>query len=392
MRRRAVILAAVALAAATLPLAAARSAGPATTSRSLQSVWMDSPAAGFGTVMTETSVGSNATCHDAVGRTTDGAHSFGDLVPVLSWNCAARGFSSQLVFDAHGDGFLYGPQLYATHDGGHAWRRVAAPGEVLAVAPQGRSIWMVIGRCPASTAGTPRRCPLALETSRDGGVRWTLNQTLPATATVSSALTAGFLQGQGYLVRPSARLGLVLSDPVIDAAGRPNAAPLWVTTDGGHTWTHRAIGCGMDAFTSMVTVTPSAWFAICAGQPSAGFQPKTVLRSLDGGVHWRIVSRCDLTAAHGCASPIDEGYLGVLAATSARVLYESGTRSNLNVSRDGGATWVATLVRLNEIGDGVSQLWTFGPRRALALSAPVDLVASTDDGGATWTIWHARLT
>ena len=83
------------------------------------------------------------TCRYLVGPTNDGGATFGPLVPVTSWTCANNAPVHDMAFDDHGDGFLYDPDLMATHDAGKTWMQSTQPGAVLSVEALGLSVWMV---------------------------------------------------------------------------------------------------------------------------------------------------------------------------------------------------------------------------------------------------------
>ncbi len=386
-RLAAALLTAVLATAGSLPPAEA--AGPAT--ETLESVWMATPHVGHGIIVTQpANAAPTSRCLTSVATTTDGGRSFANPISVMTWLCGQAAGTPQLTFDGRGDGFVFGPQLFATHDAGLTWRRVAVAGTVIAVAARGRSVWALAESCRHSGRVAPARCPAFVITSSDGGRTWTRNHALPPTLSVPAWLNLESALGQSLLVRPSGRLGLIVSVPRINPLGHPDAADLWTTTDGGATWTRRSLLCGIDALSAMVTAVGRTWFGVCAGQPSAGFQAKSVARSTNGGRTWALLDRCIPPSAGACANPLDDGYLGVLVATTPRVVYESGLRSALNVSHDGGRTWTATLEALAADGDGITQLWMAG-RHGLALSAPANRIAATSDGGARWHTAGVRL-
>ncbi|HVB44605.1 MAG TPA: hypothetical protein VNF47_18155 [Streptosporangiaceae bacterium] len=87
-----------------------------------------------------------AACRAGVGSTSDGGARFSAPVQVVSWNCADSQPAGTLAFDGQGDGFLYGHGLFVSHDGGRSWAVSRPSGQVLAIAPSGRSVWM-LARC-----------------------------------------------------------------------------------------------------------------------------------------------------------------------------------------------------------------------------------------------------
>lgn len=355
---------------------------PASMTRTLGPLWFSTPSHGFAVVTAETSVKATNTiaCSASVGATTDGALHFSNFVHVVSWNCAGPDPIRNLTFDGNGDGFLYGPSLYVTHNDAKSWTRESTPGSVLSINPRGSSIWRVTASCPSPNSASSRRCPLALQESSNGGRTWRALAAPPG-ATSSLGLVAGYSTGQTYLVRTSRKAALLLSSPSISAAGLADFVPLWVTNNAGRTWVRRSVPCDIPALSAMLSISPGgAWMVACGGEASAGFQLKSLVKSSNQGRSWVTESHCDLRYPATCTSPLENGYLGVLDAVTNQLVYEAGLRSNLNESRDGGLTWVATAVQLNQLADGVTQAFFFGSQRGLIFSAPSHLFMTTTDG------------
>ena len=353
---------------------------------SLDAIAFVSPRVGYGLVQ-----GTAVACSIAVARTGDGGARFGAPVVLASRPCAGAAPAGALAFDGHGDGFAYGPALFATHDGGRSWRRVPQPGTVVAVAAIGRSVWMLEGRCPAGTTDfAARACPLRLLVSGDGGRHWSPAPAQPHGAlTTRGALALEPAQGQSWLVRASTRLGYVLANPT----PRAGTAPLWRTADGGRTWTARRIPCLRADESVMLAAAPSgALTAVCAAQPGAGFQPKSVAQSLDGGRTWSLHASCGYPSVSSrCRGPLGAGYLGALVATSARTAFVTGPRSLLLVTHDGGASWLP----VRAVGDFNAA----GGAAGVVFPDPVHGVAfgyrrlwRTADGGRSWRPGRAVVT
>ncbi len=283
---------------------------------------------------------SGALCQDEAGRTTDGGARFSNLVRVSSWPCAGNAPAAALAVDGRGDGFLYGPGLFVTHDGGRTWEPGRLPGQVLAVAALGRSVWMVVAVCPRG-GGRPGRCGLRLVESSDGGRSWTPAPTQPAGAAVrgsGSGVAAEAAAGQTWLVRTGRSSGYVVSSPRTSPRGLPDQAALWFTRDAGASWSRRSVPCGAGALSVVVSAAPDGTLlAVCAGEPSAGSQAKSAARSTDGGRSWAMHLPCP-GKVMGCP-PLNFGYLGSIDAVSGRTAFLVGGRSSLLITRDGGVRW-----------------------------------------------------
>ena len=349
----------------------------------LRQVAFFDPQSGYG--LFETRPGDG--CGEAVGRTGDGGATFGPLVTVTSGPCGTAVGGQGLAFSDHGDGFVYGPALFTSHDGGARWAAVPEPGPVEAVVPLGSSVWMVTADCPAG-AGPLTPCALQVSQSDDGGRQWHPAATQPPVAARSSATLPEPAQGQSWLVRTGVDTAYVVGPPAAPtASGVPDDAPLAWTGNGGRTWARRQIPCAVPALSVALSAAPDgALVAACASQPAAGYQPKSAAVSTDGGRTWAQRGPCQ---PGGCApSPLTGGYLGTIDALSATEAFVIGPRSQLDQTTDGGATWTGRSDPGDTAGGG-AQVVFFDARHGLVLG---DTEASgrvaiwhTSDGGASWS-------
>jgi hypothetical protein len=175
-------------------------------------------------------------CRDLVGHTTDGGAEFGSLVSVTSWSCSGDAPVSSLAFDDHGDGFLYGPELFVTHDGGTSWASSPQPGVVVVVEALGLSVWMMEADCPPAGQSSTKGCPLQLLQSANGGRSWKSSPSEPPGTTApdyGGGLVEESAQSQTWLVRLNQSSAYVLSNPIANSSALPNDAPLWFTENGG---------------------------------------------------------------------------------------------------------------------------------------------------------------
>jgi photosystem II stability/assembly factor-like uncharacterized protein len=314
---------------------------------------------------------SGKACEIAVEKTTDGGATLGAAVPVAPCSEFTQGLtgSVRLAVDDHGDAFVFGRALYATHDGGSTWQAVPEPGQVLDVEAVGSSVWMFVGQCK-----TPS-CWIVLMESTDGGESWHQS---PAEPPILATTT------DPQLVRMSTVSAYVLTAPRHNAFGEPDTVPIWSTTDGGHSGVQHDLPCPINSGDVVMTVAPDGKLvAVCAAQPAAGSQPKSVVVSTNGGVTWSSVGPCTTAILKGecTANSLILGYLGTLVSTAPTVVYLTGPRSPLYMSTNGGETWT-------RVGGtpGNTALTFFNEEDGLVLSDTLPRTLSrTDDGGASWS-------
>jgi len=393
-------VAAAALAAALL----AAQAGPARTgpaaasarrpdipSTALAALALTSPRTGYGMFV----VASGPHCRDVVGRTTDGGAHFTRPVNVLSRPCAS-GQPWQLAADSQGDVYLYGPGLLASHDGGRSWSRVSEPGTVAALAPAGRSAWLLRQNCTAGRTSPPVHCRVRLLLSADGGRSWRPSAAQPVTAAFPMASTryAEAYQGQDWLVRTGRLTGYVLLPPPAGTAGPAARAPLFYTADGGRSWRRSSIPCGRPTSSVTMTAVPgsTALAAVCAGLPGGAAGPhqvKTVATSADGGRTWTTHRPCPLDINKGLNCQLEWGYIGDIAAPRAGTIYMTGTAIALEVSTDGGEHWRFVRPEPGGSGADTTQVRFFSPADGFLVGLDLHrdqtpAIWHTADGGVTW--------
>jgi photosystem II stability/assembly factor-like uncharacterized protein len=133
---------------------------------------------------------------------------------------------------------------------------------------------------------------------------------------------------------------------------------------------------------AVLSVSPSGTLmAVCASQPSAGEQIKSVLDSVNAGRTW--VLKTD--------SNIDFGYLGVVDLVSSTEAFLVGDRSALLVTRDGGSRWQTVRNVTAGGGGGTSAVDFFNASHGLVFGNDDndnELLAlwSTADSGKDWSV------
>jgi hypothetical protein len=338
-----------------------------------------------------------AQCDALSGVTADGGAKFRSASVITSWNCNGSAPVSHIATDDAGNAFAYGPSLFIARSAAGPWRKSRQGGTVLSVAAVGRSVWMLLARCRGA-ASRPDGCRLHLVESVDGGRTWQAVKSEPPGAVTSGSASGPAYEpaaGQAWLLRASASAGYVVASPAVNSHGKPDSAALWYTANDGASWSTRRTGCGIDALSVSLASSPGgALVGVCAVEAGAGSEAKTTVISGNGGLTWTLHSGCMLIP--GCRDPLYDGYLGQVAAISARTAYLVGDRSSLLVTTDGGRHWRAVKPLVGDSSGGTYQVTFLSRSLGLVLgqggaTGEIVDVFRTSDGGRTWSHVVPRL-
>lgn len=228
--------------------------------------------------------------------------------------------------------------------------------------------------------------------SADGGRTWAPSPAQPAGATARGSggqVAQEGAAGQTWLLRTGPSSAYVVSNP-----SRNGTIPVWFTENGGASWAQRQIPCGIAlSFTMSVTLSAApdgTLMAVCADQPTAGWQTKSAARSTDGGLTWAVHPACPPPHLTCRGDALDLGYLGQIAAVTARTTYLVGGRSSLLVTRDGGIHWRPVRPVIGDSGNGIFQVTFFSRRDGIVLgddasNNELPTIWRTTDGGRHWS-------
>ena len=273
------------------------------------------------------------------------------------------------------DGWAYGPDLWATHDGGATWHRVTIPGlssgaVIVALEASAGSVHAIAYETSAQVA-------VRIASSPVGSDAWTLSPTrvqigagpVPQSQLVLSG-SAGWLVQVDRTVVGGARLvngawvawappcATVMGPAVLAASsptelvaacdggiwGTPASAAqqgehLYVSHDGGATFAQTGTAVPLDG--AAAVASPVAGSVLVAGTTAQG---AAITGSFDGGQTWQTVLQ---TGQPGGQAAVFT-YLGFTTSTQGVALTASGAGTGngqnvgtLYVTRDGGRTWSA---------------------------------------------------
>lgn len=315
----------------------------------------------------------NPVCRARLAATTDGgAHwHFAGAPDVLLFYGAGDLLTqasriSGVVFANSRDGWLYGPGLYATHDGGAHWQRISLGGNIVpslgggvtAMAASAGTAWAVVGPDPFhGLADELYRSPV-------GTNAWARVGTMTAAQAVFavSGRAAWFA----------------------DSTETSSGEYVWATADGVH-WNKYPFSCP-GAYYQPAGIAPvSPWHVLflCAF-PQGMFQTeKEVLLSVNGGRTEHLIGPAPMGGdVSGFAVLPDRATMITIAVVTPGPDY-------LYRSANGGKTW--TRVAVPDTGGGVSlsSLSYVSPTDGwMVIGGPFgggeSLLLRTTDAGATW--------
>lgn len=270
---------------------------------------------------------------------------------------------SDLVFADRRNGYLFGPQLLVTHDGGRSWARQPLS-RVRVVGVGGDYAYAL-----TETTGEHAR----LWRAPIGRDRWT-KLAVPGTTDVTIAVEAGTI----VLLQT----GFYGPDPSRAQLGR-----IWVSSDRGTHWRLRPLPCttrdGGAALVAIVPARPASWLLDCYANEQSSQAQNTqhhLYRTVDAGSSWARLS--DPTRHNAPALLTDNGAGHAFLAT------EAGAGDVLYGTLDGGRRW-RPLLHSGGSFYGWADLCFVNPMTGFVVGpthyAPEHLYR-TADSGRTWHV------
>ena len=251
---------------------------------------------------------TQSTCRYAVSRTPDAGHSWTRPAQVGPAFLSVNGDAPRTIrFANKSDGFVYGhAEAYVTHDGGASWQELGVPAVFFSsVAINGDSVWLTTYPCPKGTS-----CQFEVRSSLDGGRSWSARHQLPAGFSPESPVAFS--------------TGVIMTDVPF--------GNIQITSNSGATWRSIKSACTGNPFRGFATTADGhdLWER-CEGYPnSAGVANNVSLFvSTDGGMTW---SR---RTPPPVAPPIAAESI---VTTRPLVAFAAGANRSV-VTRDGGKTW-----------------------------------------------------
>jgi photosystem II stability/assembly factor-like uncharacterized protein len=258
------------------------------------------------------------------------------------------------------DGWAFGPQLWATHDGGMSWHQLATTMHAFDVEASAGLVYLLAAGCSTDSCSAPVKL-LKAPVGSD------------AFAAVPGAAPVGTV---GELALHAKAVWVF--------GGAQGAGASYLSSPDGVSWQRHSDPCPQgsnpSSLAGVAPVTASTVYLLCASDPGAGSETKVVLLSTDGGA-----------TAHATAAAPDRGGLanGIAAASAsvAAVSAQSGA-SWIYRSGDAGHTWSSAFEK-GDGGLGIEDLGFTTSTQGVAVYGtpgngnPSQLLM-TRDAGATW--------
>jgi len=315
----------------------------------------------------------------SVARTEDGGQTWNGLPAPLAGDPDGATGVGQIRFLEGINGWAFGPELWATHDGGEVWHRISTHGQrVIDVETVGKRAFAIEATCTGTGAAYASDC-----------TSFTLYST-PATAddwTKVGAATTDLTPGQGgpsngaaALVLTGTRGYLLGPDGTLYAGPIDGSAP-WQSVNNIPCATGQPQTDGEPGGALLGAVTAENLLVACTQSPSGDSQVKVIYGSTDGGKNWQPTAT---PPAAGVATSIAASVTGTVVL---------GTSGGIEVLQPGSSSaWQQATLTGSAPATGFSFVGMTTSTRGMALPAdPANgAVWTTTDGGLTWTASPVR--
>ena len=313
----------------------------------------------------------------SVARTDDAGKTWaGRPAPMAGAADGATGLS-QIRFLNLDDGWAYGPQLYATHDGSKTWAPVDTGGlRVTALETVGDRVFALWASCTGNGPAYAVNCTrFTLYSAPAAGGAWAPvgSSTTGLTDGAASEAAELVLTGtRGYLLAPG---GALYAGPVDGGGPWKQVSTLVSSCPVGQA---RADGQPTGALLGAVNsrdLLLACASASSGANPSVSTQQKFIYSSPDGGVSWRQLSTAP---AAGVA-------LGLAASPRESVVL--ATDQGIDLLPSGQTSWQTATLRGGGPAGGFGYIGMTTDEQGIALPADpsAGTVWFTFDGGQTWT-------
>jgi hypothetical protein len=272
------------------------------------------------------------------------------------------------------DGWISGPLLLSTHNGGRTWVPIPLPGLGTADGRVG-ALETADGRVFAEIAeGTDQNTygPVVLFSSQISRDSWS---PVPHVATGPAGYPGEISIAQGTI-------WVMLHPAVVTQQGNEVLSGLYRSTN-GVSWRSSPIPCPASTVAGVAAATSTRVYIVCAGGGAAGSQEKTAYVSSDGGVSYRRIGDPPFSGDYeeAAASPLG---LAVGAASGA---------TGIDTTFNNGGTWTGTAMPGSGGGLPLTDLGFTTATQGVVVMGEVEYPSSlalfmTRNGGRDWAQVH----
>lgn len=317
-----------------------------------------------------------------IGTTTDGGKTWAGLPfsGIAAYNGTAA--ASHIVFTDAQTGWLWGPGLYVTRDGGTTWslqHDAVGPAHraIVSFSAAGQSGWAIEGLAGDDLTN----CPCALQYTQDAGAHWTTLGSAPVANALAAQVVATGADDAWLAVSEPPDATPSPLDPVVQLA-------IFVTHDSGEHWTQSSAPQAVPAPWGQLVVSgaETLWWTQW-GTGGMGMSSKWVYRSEDGGAHWQIVADDVLPSGGKLQNLPANGDNPQLTVVTPSLLFLAMGRATPYVSRDGGDTWAPAIPAQTTEADAMGFVGpvVFGDATHGVVADFGEGLFVTSDSGHTWT-------
>jgi hypothetical protein len=310
----------------------------------------------------------------SIARTDDGGRTWqGVPAPVTGAPRGAHGVG-QLRFLNTQNGWAFGPELWATSDGGQHWTQVPTHGmRVISLETSNGRAFAVWARCGGSVLGLTVGCTdYSLYTAAAGSNDWTK---VPG----ATGLTAGSAPSAASLVLSGGNVYLFTPDGQLLTGSGTGAAPMVAAANAGAPTAApcspgfgAAGGQPSQALLAATGSTGSGLLLLCPNAAVGGNQHKALYYSPDGGSSWQPVGTAPQAGIATSLAGTPAG--GVVLATS----------QGIEVASSPGASWQPAANASPPRGFSYVGMTTSEQGVAVPAQTSLHGVWFTYDGGRTW--------
>jgi len=322
-------------------------------------------------------------CADCAGllMTTDGGDHWAALPPPpapIGYDTQSAAAVTNIAFADAANGFLYGPAMLVTHDGGRSWTREQLP--PVPTFSAGAHSFTIGGGYAYAVTQPSENAPYSLWRTPVTSGRWTrlrLPEGAATPVTWNGALSVYAEGATVVLLRPG------FTGP---RAGPGQIGQLWLGADGTN-WQSRPVPCeppagGGAAVLSVAIGHPDAWLLDCFNNEQSQQEQNTrhhLFGTADGGLTW--VQLPD-PASH------DMPVLLADNGSGHAFLAAEGPADELRATFDGGRHWQTVLTPAGDFA-AYADLAFLTAETGFVVVATYNFpehLYRTDDGGRTWRI------